>query len=237
MRRRRAGFDEETQDFWPAFTDLISTVSLVLFLVMLLAIAQAGFSARFTIEGSKRVQEIFNQRAQTTKDLVAQIGSGQATVDDSAAIRFNSDVLFAYNSYVLTDKAKREVLPPVAAALGKVLQQYGDSIETVVFEGHTAGPNKPVDRDQWVLGAQRAIAVLSFLQEQNPYLQKPEVAAKLAATSYSYYRPPDSAKAIPLGKCVDAAGQCDQIRRIEIRVVLRDQGLRDEILRVLGEGQ
>jgi outer membrane protein OmpA-like peptidoglycan-associated protein len=235
--RRRMGFDDDSQDFWPAFTDLISTVSLVLFLVMLLAIAQAGISARFTIEGSKRVQEIFNQRAATTRELVEEIGSGQATVDESAAIHFNSDVLFAYNSFELTDKARREVLPPVAKALGKVLQQYGDSIETVVVEGHTAGPNRPTDRDQWVLGAQRAIAVLTFMQEQNPVLQKPEVAAKLGATSYSYYRPPSSAQEIPLGRCIDQTGQCNQIRRIEIRVVLRDQGLRDEVLRVLGQGQ
>ena len=233
--RRRIGSEEENQDFWPAFTDLISTVSLVLFLVLLLAIAQAGISARFTIEGSKRVQEIFSQRAATTRRLVEEIGAGQATVDDSAAIRFNSDVLFAYNSYDLTEKARQEILPPVAGALGKVLTEYGDKIETVVVEGHTAGPPRPVDKEQWVLGANRAVAVLAFMQEQNPVLQQPAIAAKLAATSYSYYRPPGTAQEIPLGRCDNNAGECNQIRRIEVRVVLRDQGLRDEILRVLSQ--
>lgn|GEM_PF-1525973 len=235
--RRRFGFDEENQDFWPAFTDLISTISLVLFLVMLLAIAQAAVSARFTIQGSERVQEIFNQRAETTRKLVEQIGSGQATVDETAAIRFNSDVLFAFESYELTEKAKREVLPPVAMALGRVLKEYGSSIETVVIEGHTAGPANPADEAQWVLGARRAVAVLSFMQSANPELQKPEYAAKLGATSYSYYRPPASAAGIPLGKCDNAKGQCNAIRRIEVRVVLRDQGLRDEILRVLEKAE
>lgn len=235
MLRRRFAADEENQEFWPAFTDLISSVALVLFLVMLLAIAQAAISARLTVEGSRRVQEIFTERANVTKQLVERIGSGQATVDANAAIRFNSDVLFGYNSYDLTETAKQQVLPPVARALGQVLTEYGDRIETVTIEGHTAGPNLALDRGQWELGANRAIAVLYFLQQQEPILQKPEIASKLAASSFSYYRPPESAKEVPLGRCDSASGQCNEIRRIEIRVILRDQGLRDEILRVLGE--
>lgn len=235
--RRRSSFDDEQEGYWPAFTDLISTVSLILFMVMLLAIAQAAISARFTVEGSKRVQDIFAKRAETTKKLVEEIGSGKATVDETAAIRFNSDVLFAYNSYELMATAKNEILPPVAHALGKVLKEHGTSIEAVVVEGHTAGPPLKVDRDQWSLAAQRAIAVLDFMQQREPSLQNPEIAAKLAASSYSYYRPPASAKNVPLGLCNSASGECNSIRRIEIRVVLRDQGLRDEILRVLGAAQ
>jgi chemotaxis protein MotB len=235
MRRRM--FDEEQDGYWPAFTDLISTVSLILFLVMLLAIAQAAISARFTVEGSKRVQDIFAKRAETTRQLVEEIGSGKATVDETAAIRFNSDVLFGYNSYELMDTAKTDILPPVARALGKVLKEHADAIETVVVEGHTAGPPNKLDRDQWSLAAQRAIAVLDFMQQQEPLLQDPAIAAKLAASSFSYYRPPSSAKDVPLGRCDSASGECNSIRRIEIRVVLRDQGLRDEILRVLGAAQ
>lgn len=234
---RRGKFDEEQEGYWPAFTDLISTVSLILFMVMLLAIAQAAISARFTVEGSKRVQDIFSKRAETTKQLVEEIGSGKATVDETAAIRFNSDVLFAYNSSVLMEAAKTEILPPVARALGKVLKEHGTSIEAVVVEGHTAGPPLKVDREQWTLAAQRAISVLDFMQQQEPLLQDPAIAAKLAASSYSYYRPPASAIDVPLGLCNSASGECNSIRRIEIRVVLRDQGLRDEILRVLGATQ
>lgn len=258
--RRRTRTGEESYDYWPAFTDLIAAVSLVLFLVVLLAIAQAAVSVSFAlqgrnelqrtlqavqeekrkadelVEGNKRVQEIFLQRKETTARLMEEIGAGQAVVDENATIWFRSSVLFAYDQYSLTEEARTRILPPVARALGRVLQEHGSNIAMVSVEGHMAGPPEDPLWNSWELAARRAMAVLVFLQQANPDLQRPELAGKLAATSYSYYRPPKSAaeKGIPLGRCRNALGECDDIRRIEIRLVLRDEGLQEEILKALG---
>lgn len=40
LRRRNFKKDEETENFWPAFTDMISTIALILFFLMLLAYVQ-----------------------------------------------------------------------------------------------------------------------------------------------------------------------------------------------------
>ncbi len=65
IRRRNFKKDQEIQSFWPSFTDVMSTIALVLFVLMLLAYIQ-------NIITGKNLQFLELQLDETEKDLVAK---------------------------------------------------------------------------------------------------------------------------------------------------------------------
>lgn len=64
LRRRNFKKDEETENFWPSFTDMISTIALILFFLMLLAYIQNiitgknfEFAKKQLIDTQKKLEE------------------------------------------------------------------------------------------------------------------------------------------------------------------------------------
>jgi len=141
-------------------------------------------------------------------------------------------VLFAYDSDVLREEAK-PMLQNVGARLTEILQnpRYRGAISSIMVEGHTAGPPEDPTHYHWMLGARRAARVIDYFQETNPLLRDPDVAAYFGAASFSYYRPVD--REVAVGRC-RGDEQCGKYRRIEMRVILKDDKLQAEIMRALG---
>lgn len=223
----------EEHTFWPAFTDLISSVALALFLFMVLAMLQTSNVNRERVEGKVSVQDVFKRRVELTRQILREIGG--LKLDTSATLRFEGNLLFAFNSAELTDEGKAK-LEPLAHRLVEALARYGDDIQSVMVEGHTAGP-ATVDslERQWQLSAQRAAAVIWYMQQVEPRLREPRYARYLTAVAHNYYLPPeDSAfRDGRLGQC--GGDECNPIRRIEIRLLMNDEALKQEILKALEE--
>ncbi|HYG58709.1 MAG TPA: OmpA family protein [Symbiobacteriaceae bacterium] len=224
--------------YWPSFVDAMSAVAVVMLFINMMAMLN-NTAARVQIKEHEEtittlkssVEDVFADSARTTAEIVHAIGEGLATIGENATIELNSDVLFAYDSDQLNEGAK-PVLKGIGERLASVLQdpQFNEAIETVVVEGHTAGPPEDPFFYQWNLGARRAARVIAYFQETSPALRDPALATKLGASSYSYYRPGD--QKVEIGRC-RGDDECSRYRRIEIRVILKGSRLKEEIKKAI----
>lgn len=76
LRRRNFKRSEETQNFWPSFTDMISTIALVLFFLMILAYVQniitgsnLEYAKKQLIETEKKLEESNAEISNAEKNL------------------------------------------------------------------------------------------------------------------------------------------------------------------------
>src|SRR5690242_11701467 len=72
-RRRNLLPDDEAENFWPSFTDLTSTIALILFMLVLLAFLQ-------NLASGKRLEQVRDELRTT----LANLGAARAQVDQNA---------------------------------------------------------------------------------------------------------------------------------------------------------
>ncbi|MET0344262.1 MAG: OmpA family protein [Polyangiales bacterium] len=137
QRRRNLLPDEETENFWPSFTDLTSTIALILFMLVLLAFLQNLASGkrleqvrdelRTTLASLGAAKTQVDQNAQQLKLLAGQLEVGRAE------LKLSQDRLAAQQQ-VITDSSVelntlRTQLQGIAVLRLDVLQKVKQSIE------------------------------------------------------------------------------------------------------------
>lgn len=133
MRRRRrllTGSDE-TENFWPSFTDLTSTIALILFVLVLLAYIQNLVASR-NLEGARReLSETLEKLASSQQRLrltQAEIELGQARLKLSEQKIAQQEAIIAESTSELTEL--RERLRGIALLRLDVLRKVKSSIES-----------------------------------------------------------------------------------------------------------
>jgi chemotaxis protein MotB len=143
-RRRLLMGDDEQENFWPSFTDLISTVSLILFVLVLLAYVQNLISGKSlavvkaeltaTMERLQGSQQQITSARKRLRLLAAEIEAGQAQLklsqqrveQQQEVISQSNDELHALRARLQGIAVLRlEVLQKVKAALELQLQAGG----------------------------------------------------------------------------------------------------------------
>jgi chemotaxis protein MotB len=143
-RRRMLVSDEETENFWPSFTDLTSTVALILFVLVLLAYIQNLMSGQNlqriqaeqlnTLKRLAASQQQIRDSERKLASLAAAIQTGQAQLTLSEAkVREQQEVITASNDELASLRARLqgmavlrlEVLEKVKRALEEQLGQAG----------------------------------------------------------------------------------------------------------------
>jgi chemotaxis protein MotB len=144
-KRRRALLDdgEAGENFWPSFTDLISTIALILFVLVLLAFIQNLISGknlayiRSQLEGATK--QLGNSRAQLEtseqrlKTLAAEIEAGQAQLRLSEAKVSAQETAIADSNLQLD--ALRTRLRGIALLRLDVLDNVKKSLESQLKSG------------------------------------------------------------------------------------------------------
>ena len=226
MRRRSVSQVEEGAGYWPSFADIMSFVVLVLLFVLVTAFIQAAVSIQNRIEGKRAIVDIMNKRLALTRELQGELGRDAVELSPEGNLTLRGDVLFKPDLPDLQDTAGVDVLlTRLAHNIANVLEQarFREGLLMILVEGHTAQDGKPPDT-HWNLSAERAVRIIEALQVKDARLRRPELARYLGVGGRAFYNPAD------LGNSELALSHN---RRVEIRLVLKDEGLRDALLEAL----
>lgn len=217
MKARKSYFgqDQENTSFWPSFTDMMSTIVLVMLFVALIAFVQSIFEAY----EQKMIKQEMAKVASVKKhlsDLIQQeleekVGKDQVVRGPNNTISVEGDILFETGSAEVSARG-REVLGSLAYAFQTIIDQKDVSqfLYIILIEGHT----DRVPYDNWTLSTERAVAVVKYLFEINPALTNQEYAKYFAATGYSEFKP------IVEGSDADSLSKN---RRISFQIILDDE--------------
>jgi chemotaxis protein MotB len=137
-RRRMLLTDEATENFWPSFTDLISTISMILFVLVLLAYIQnliAGKNlerTRAELSGTmlrlRSSQQQVSSSERKLRVLASEIEAGQTQLKLSRAQLDQQQAVIADSTRQLSEVRSR--LQGIAVLRVEVLQKVKESIDT-----------------------------------------------------------------------------------------------------------
>src|SRR5689334_6839522 len=173
-RRRQLLPDEETENFWPSFTDLTSTIALILFMLVLIAFLQ-------NLASGKRLEQV-REELRTT---LASLGAAKAQVDQNAQqlkllagqldvgraeLKLSQDRLAAQAQIITASGAEldalRTQLQGIAVLRLDVLQKVKQSIESQLGPGAGKTPVTIADNGNIVINE-------SVVFESDSYTIKP----------------------------------------------------------------
>lgn len=152
MKRRRKLLlsDEHSENFWPSFTDLTSTIALIFFVLVLLAYIQNLVSGRNlerlraeqanTLRKLNASQQEIRSAERKLKTLSSAIQAGQAQLALSEAKIEQQQAIIAESNRELD--ALRARLQGIAVLRLDVLQKVKQSLETQLPQGR--GAQKPL---------------------------------------------------------------------------------------------
>ncbi len=136
---------EEEENFWPTFTDLLSVIILVILLVLVSYIFMAQISTQKTQEIqemiNERINEIIGFREKIARDLNKKFSSSHLAIDvdeKTEAIIFSGEVLFRTNSARIRPEFKKmleKFIPKYVDVL--LAKKYRNNISQIIIEGHT----------------------------------------------------------------------------------------------------
>lgn len=136
---------EEKENFWPTFTDLLSVIILVILLVLVSYIFLAQINTHKAQEIQKmineRIDEIIGFREKIARNLNKKFSSSQLAIDvdeKTGAIIFSGEVLFETDSARIQPEFKhmlKEFIPKYVDVL--LDKKYRQHISQIIIEGHT----------------------------------------------------------------------------------------------------
>ena len=125
--RRTLGKDYEKSSFWPTFTDLLSTVLMVVMLTL--------FSTQ-SISGS--VKQDLAQNINSSVEEMLKKDNIKVKVDkDSGQVTFGESTMFDLDSDELKPEAKLLLTKFVPIYVEAVYKDHGNNVSKIVVEGHT----------------------------------------------------------------------------------------------------
>lgn len=125
--RRTVNREFEKSSFWPTFTDLLSTVLMVVILTL--------FSTQ-SISGS--VKQDLAQNINASVEETLNNDNIPVKVDkDSGQVTFGESTMFDIDSDELKPEAKEMLKKFVPKYVETVYNDYGNNISKIVVEGHT----------------------------------------------------------------------------------------------------
>ena len=177
-----------------------------------------------------QLQDIVGVRTDIIRALQESLDGSSMTVDaQNGSITFSSDVLFRYNSAVLTENSKntlREVIPTYLSVL--LQADYRPYIAEIIVEGHTDTEGGYASNME--LSFDRANAVATFCQNSKNGLTDDQITALqnvLTVNGRSYSSPVYKEGTSE----VDMAAS----RRVEIKFRLKEDEMIEKINEVLNE--
>ncbi|GGJ80686.1 outer membrane protein OmpA-like peptidoglycan-associated protein [Anoxybacillus voinovskiensis] len=213
-------------DFWPSFTDLLSTILLVLLLFLMAIIVNAK-------EDAEKREKVIQQAAKTIqkqereleyyrgirKEIIAglkqefQKKNLKIDVDSkTGAIKFQNDLLFDTNSDQIKPEFRRQLKMFIPIYFNILYKDYGDHIAEIVVEGHTDDIGSYMYNLE--LSQKRAFSVVKYIlsDEFGSFPYKEKVRMQITANGRSF-----SNLKYTKGKTVDR----ESSRRVEFKFRLK----------------
>ncbi|WP_462410925.1 OmpA family protein [Neobacillus sp. Marseille-QA0830] len=231
-RRLITGRDEDS-NFWPTFTDLLSTILLVILIIFVAVIISINKETQAMqekmkasqIEIDKQAKQIAEKEKQIEmlsyiqKDIVNDLDQEfkkqnlAISIDkDTGAIKFSNDLLFEEGQDVIKPEFQQMLHQFIPIYFATLYGKYKDHIAEVVVEGHTD------DKGDYMynldLSQRRAFSVVKYIlsDEFGDFPYKDEVTKNITANGRS-----ESQLKMTNGQ-VDR----DQSRRVEFKFRLKN---------------
>lgn len=218
--------EQEEGQFWPSFTDLLTTVLLCFMLIFIVMMVIKSLQIE---EMKETLDQIMGVRAELVNDLRDEFTDsayGIEVDENTGAIIFNTEILFAYDDDELKKESFTFLDEFVPRYLDVLLESgYDDYIAEIIIEGHT-------DRDgdylyNLELAQNRAYSVASYvMSDEFPYQNiQEELEEKLTVNSKSFtdFR-------------TDKEGNysAEASRRVEFKFRLKDEEILNKTRELLG---
>ncbi|MDI3547218.1 MAG: hypothetical protein PWR10_870 [Halanaerobiales bacterium] len=232
QERNLLNTQENEENFWPTFTDLLSVIILVILLVLVSYIFVAQISTRKTQEVQQmintRIDEIIGFREKIARDLSQKFADSRLAInldEDTGAITFSGEVLFETDSAVIKPQFKRmleEFIPKYVEVL--LDGEYRDNISQIIVEGHTD------DRGSYMynldLSQRRALNVVKYiLSDEFPDFKYKEILK-------NYITANGKSESV-LIRNKDGSINRKKSRRVEIKFNIKDQYFIDKMREVV----
>lgn len=251
MKRRAFNRHNEDFNYWPSFVDIMTTISLVFFFLMIICIVLTYKKYEEYAASNKTYQELKEEKER----LQEEIAKSKANIDNIGAhrdqlyknitdrlksklgdnisyadgkIEIKSDVLFDSGSSTLSLEGKQLAIQ-VSEAFYELLQEkeYNSKIESIEIRGHT--DNVGLGEYNRQLSTERAV---SFVNEMLRDGTKYEAFAnKFKASGMSKYQPQSGS----------LTNQSDsdkaRNRRIEIHIKFVDDDIAEVIKKLQNSSQ
>lgn len=219
--------EEEDGQFWPSFTDLLTTILLCFMLIFIVMMVIKSLQIK---EMKRTIDQIMGVRSQIITDLKTEFNDaayGIEVDEKTGAIIFDTEILFAYDH----DELKKESFSFLDEFVPKYLDillesGYDDYVAEVIIEGHT-------DRDgdylyNLELAQNRAYSVASYILGGDfPYKniqQQLEEKLTVNSKSFSDFRTDDKGNY-----------SAEESRRVEFKFRLKDEEILNKTRELLGE--
>lgn len=231
MKGRKSYFQDEQEQtsYWPSFTDMMSTIVLVMLFVALIAFVQSIFEAYEQKEIRKELAQVASVKKHMSdmiqEELEEKVGPDKVVRGPNNTISIEGDILFEPGSAEISAQGK-SILEPLSRAFQRLIEQEEISqyLYIILIEGHT----DRVPDDNWTLSTERAVAVVKYMFEVNPALTNDDYARYFAATGYSEYN--------PVAEGMDEES-LRQNRRISFQIIVDDEKWQHQLYQLMNSEQ
>ncbi|MEF9990625.1 MAG: OmpA family protein [Romboutsia sp.] len=199
--RRTVNKDFEKSSFWPTFTDLLSTVLMVVILML--------FSSE-SISGSVK-QDLSKNVNNSVKETLKNNGISAYVDEVTGQVTFGEKTMFDVDSSELKPEAKEMLKLFIPKYVESIYKDYGDYVSKIIIEGHTDDVGTYIYNLE--LSQRRAYSVVEFMigDEIGSYSYKDKLIKDIVAIGRS--------KAELILKS-DGSVDRDASRRVEIKYEL-----------------
>jgi chemotaxis protein MotB len=191
--------DSRENDFWPSFTDLLSTILLVVLLVFMAVMinkqSEVAKSAELIKakeqeigEQKEVIQQLVGVKKDIIQDLIQNFNQTELTIEideSTGAIKFQDDLLFETGKSDIRPEFKNQLKKFIPAYFDTLFGSYGDHIAEVVVEGHTDDVGN--FNSNLVLSQERAFSVVQYMlsDEFGGFPYKDKVKDRITANGRS----------------------------------------------------
>ncbi len=173
--RRTVNREFEKSSFWPTFTDMISTVLMV---VMLMLFSAESITGSVEKDLAKNVEE-------SVKQTLEASGLPVSLNEATGQVTFGEQTMFDVDSSILKPEAKNMLKILIPKYVETIYKDYGDSISKIVVKGHTDDVGSYLYNLD--LSQRRAFSVVEFIvgNEIGDYKYKDKVLKDIEAIGRS----------------------------------------------------
>ena len=173
--RRTVNREFEKSSFWPTFTDMISTVLMV---VMLMLFSAESITGSVEKDLAKNVEESVKQTLQAS-------GLPVSLDEATGQVTFGEQTMFDVDSSILKPEAKDMLKIFIPKYVETIYKDYGESISKIVVKGHTDDIGSYLYNLD--LSQRRAFSVVEFIvgNEIGDYKYKDKVLKDIEAIGRS----------------------------------------------------